>query len=126
MGLALFYGLALIAGLAGFICFIMVLIKMFQRAGAGLGIVGIITCGIATYIWGWMKSKELALTKIMLIWTAAIVLSVITNVIAGGLAAKALAENPDFQKAMREAQQPQSVPAPEPTPAPAPAPAPQN
>jgi hypothetical protein len=121
--IAIFYGLAAIAGITSLICLIMVLIKMFQRAGAGLGIVGIITCGIAAYIWGWMKAKELNLTKIMLIWTAAIVVSVIANVAAGGLMAKAVSEDPEFQKAWREAQTPSVSPEPAPAPAPAPSPA---
>lgn len=116
-----FYGLGLIVGLVSLVCFIMVLIKSFQNSGAGIGIVGIITCGIATFIWGWIKAKELNLTKLMLTWTAAIVLGICFNGAAGVFAAKALAESPEarqaleeMQKAMKEAQQ--AVPPPAPAP----------
>ena len=123
MGIAIFYGLALIAGLASFVCFILVLVQMFKNAGAGLGIVGIITCGIAAFIWGWIKAKQLNLSKIMLIWTAAIVVSIVGNVGAGTMAAKAMAENPEFQKMIEEAQKAAQEAQQQAT---QPAPAPQN
>jgi len=43
--------LLLLVELALFVCFIMVLIKQFQTAGAVHGIIGIITCSIWTFIW---------------------------------------------------------------------------
>jgi Flp pilus assembly protein TadD len=56
--------------LIGLIVFIMVLIKQFKHGGALQGIIGIITCGLWTFIWGWIKHKSLALTKIMILWSA--------------------------------------------------------
>ena len=94
------YGVGILAGLAGFVCFIMVLVKSFQRSGPGIGIVGIITCGIATFIWGWIKSKEFNLTKIMLLWTVVIIISIGANVTAG----IAAVNSPEFQKVIEEAQ----------------------
>ncbi len=53
----------------GFIVCIVVLIKQFKHAGVLHGILGIITCSLWTFIWGWIKHKNLALTKLMITWT---------------------------------------------------------
>jgi Flp pilus assembly protein TadD len=66
MGIGLLFP---VLSLIGFIIFIIVLIKQFKHGGALQGIIGIITCGLWTFIWGWIKHKSLALTKIMIIWT---------------------------------------------------------
>lgn len=58
-----------ILSLIGLIVFIIVLIKQFKHGGALQGIIGIITCGLWTFIWGWIKHKSLAMTKIMILWT---------------------------------------------------------
>jgi len=58
-----------ILSLIGFIVFIIVLIKQFKHGGALQGIIGLITCGLWTFIWGWIKHKSLAMTKIMILWT---------------------------------------------------------
>lgn len=58
-----------VLSLIGLIIFIMVLIKQFKHGGALHGIIGIITCGLWTFIWGWIKHKSLAMTKLMIIWT---------------------------------------------------------
>jgi hypothetical protein len=63
-----------------------VLIKMFQSEGALKGILGII-CAIWAFIWGWMNAGRFNLKNIMLIWTIAIIISVIANVMFGGMAA---------------------------------------
>jgi len=55
--------------LISLIVFIIVLIKQFKHGGALQGIIGIITCGLWTFIWGWIKHKSLAMTKLMIIWT---------------------------------------------------------
>jgi len=66
----------------------MVLIKMFQNEKPLIGILGIF-CGLWTFIWGWMKSSTLGLKKIMMIWSACIVLSIVGNILYGvGMAAK--------------------------------------
>ena len=66
-----------IVNLAAFICFIMVLIKQFQTAGPIHGIIGIITCGIWTFIWGWMNAAKLNIKNIMLIWTVLILICIV-------------------------------------------------
>jgi hypothetical protein len=76
--------LGMITGLGCLICFIIVLIKQFQTAGVVHGIIGIVTCGLWTLIWGWMNSGKLNLRNIMLIWTLLIVVTMILNVMGGG------------------------------------------
>ncbi len=79
----------LAAGAIGsLICWIMVLIKMFQNEKPLIGILGIL-CSLWAFIWGWMKSGTLGLKKTMMIWSACVVLTVVGNVIYGiGAAAK--------------------------------------
>lgn len=78
--------LGMVVGLVSLVCFIMVLIKQFQIAGALHGIIGIVTCGIWTLIWGWMNADKVG-KNIMLIWTAAILVSIVLNIVGGGMAA---------------------------------------
>ena len=73
----------LLVELAAFVCFIMVLIKQFQTAGAVHGIIGIITCGIWTFIWGWMNATSLNIKNIMMIWTLLIVICIVFQFIFG-------------------------------------------
>lgn len=58
-----------VLSLIGLVIFVIVLIKQFKHGGALQGIIGIITCGFWTFIWGWIKHKSLAMTKLMIIWT---------------------------------------------------------
>ncbi len=60
------------------ICFIIVLIKLFQTEGALKGILGLI-CGLYTFIWGWMNANKLNLKTIMMIWTLLLIISAILN-----------------------------------------------
>lgn len=73
----------LLVELAAFVCFIMVLIKQFQTAGAVHGIIGIITCGIWTFIWGWMNATTLNIKNIMMIWSLLIVICIVFQFIFG-------------------------------------------
>lgn len=83
MGVMICSGIAsTVVGIGTFVCFIMVLIKLFQREGAGMGILGLI-CGIYTYIWGWIHARDENLQKIMLIWTVLMVLSIIAGIVMG-------------------------------------------
>ncbi|MEM9774584.1 MAG: hypothetical protein AAF902_08395 [Chloroflexota bacterium] len=78
--------LGAIAGLVSLVCFILVLIKLFQSEGVLLGILGLI-CGIYTFIWGWMKNEEQGIRQIMIYWSAAIVASIFLQMLGGGMAA---------------------------------------
>lgn len=76
--------LALVCSIASFICFIIVLIKQFQDGGVVHGIIGIVTCGIWTFIWGWINAGRLNIRNIMMIWTLLVVVGIILNVLGGG------------------------------------------
>jgi len=52
---------------------IMVLIKQFKNGGPLHGSIGIITFGVWTFIWGWLKHKGLYLTKVMIVWSALVI-----------------------------------------------------
>ena len=71
-----------LVGVGSLVCFILVLIKLFQKQGVGLGILGII-CALYTFIWGWINHKEQKITNIMLIWTALIIIGMILNFVLG-------------------------------------------
>lgn len=75
--------LGMLVGLGSLICFIIVLIKQFQNAGAIHGIIGIITCGIWTLIWGWMNAGKLGIKNIMMIWTVLIIICFILSAMGG-------------------------------------------
>jgi hypothetical protein len=78
--------LTAVGGITSLVCFILVLVKMFQNGKTGLGIACIVLafcCGIGSlvgYIYGWMKSGEWNLKNVMLVWTAGIVLYVVGSV----------------------------------------------
>jgi hypothetical protein len=59
--------------LAAFVVQILVVVKMFQNAGALHGILGLI-CGLYAYIWGWMNSTKLGIRNLMIIWTILIII----------------------------------------------------
>ena len=70
--------LASLIGLGSLVCFVIVLIKLFQEKGVLHGILGII-CGLYTFIWGWMEAGRLGIKNIMMIWTALIVVGLMLN-----------------------------------------------
>jgi hypothetical protein len=74
--------LALLCQLVAIVCWILVIVKMFQTAGAVQGILGII-CSLWAFIWGWMNSDKVG-KNIMLAWTAAIVLAIVFVTLSGG------------------------------------------
>ncbi|HEV2862621.1 MAG TPA: hypothetical protein VGX48_16525 [Pyrinomonadaceae bacterium] len=78
--------LALLVMLGTIICFIIVLIKLFQNEGALKGILGLL-CSLYTFIWGWMNANRLGIRNIMLIWTALLILSFILRFALGAGAA---------------------------------------
>jgi hypothetical protein len=71
--------LLLLLELGILICFVMVLIKQFQTAGPVHGIIGIITCTIWTFIWGWMNATKLNIRNLMLAWTVLIIICIVVQ-----------------------------------------------
>jgi hypothetical protein len=77
-----------LASLGSFICWIMVLIKMFGNAelgGVGKGIAGVI-CGLYALIWGWQNREAVGIQTVMNVWLGCFLgsmgLSFIGNMIA--------------------------------------------
>ena len=81
------YALSGIAGLGSLVCFILVVVQMFQRGQTGLGIACIVLifcCGIGgliVFVYGWIKASSWGIQNIMLVWTACIVLGIIAGVL---------------------------------------------
>lgn len=75
--------LGIIGWIGNIVCLIITVIKMFkdqENGGVLHGVIGII-CGIWAYIWGWMHGGA-DHKKIMLIWTACIVLQLLGGFLA--------------------------------------------
>jgi len=72
----MFFGLLMICYLVNIVCWIIVLVKIFQSGNVGLGILGII-CGIFTFIYGWVKVDEYGIRQVMLVWSVVIIASII-------------------------------------------------
>lgn len=81
--------LALLCGVAGLACQIIMVIPLFQEKGALHGILGIL-CGLYTFIWGWMNATRLGKKNIMVIWSVLLVGSIVLNVLAAGSATSQL------------------------------------
>lgn len=74
-------------GVVVLVCLIIVWIRMFQNGQTGLAIAFIVLscCGIgalATFIYGWMKSKEWNLQTIMLVCTIGWIVSIVGGIIS--------------------------------------------
>jgi len=75
-------------GLAAFVCYILVVIKMFQKGDQTMGLVsaiGFLVCGLGylvAFVYGWMKAAEWDIKKIMLGWTACLLVNLAVFCIA--------------------------------------------
>lgn len=86
-------GFSVLLGLISFVVFVVVLVKMVRYGGCLLGILGFFI-PLVTFIWGWVKAKELEMADIMLFWTVVIVLSTIVSIVAG------ITQNPELREMM--------------------------
>ena len=75
--------LGMLCWLGCVICFIIVLIKLFQENGVLHGILGLI-CSLYTFIWGWINAGRLNIKNIMMIWTVLIILGMVLGFLGGG------------------------------------------
>jgi hypothetical protein len=69
-------------GLVSLICFIYVVVKMFQNGSTVLGIVSIIgLCfcvgWLIAFVFGWIRSSQWNIRGLMLIWTVAIIAEIV-------------------------------------------------
>jgi hypothetical protein len=77
--------LGIVLSLVWLVLLIIVAIKQFQNGGVVHGIIGIFTCGIWTFIWGWVNSGKLNIRNLMLIWTLVIIVCLVLNFKSGAL-----------------------------------------
>ena len=89
-----------IAGLATFVCAILVVIKMFQNKQTGLGIASILLCPcligyILALIFGWKNKDAWNLGTVMPIFTISFIIMIICNAITV----------PQIMKQIQDAQQ---------------------
>ena len=83
MIMAMGMGIALIViNIMCFVFFIMVLVKLFKNEGALKGILGFF-CSIYTFIWGWMRHKQLGMTKLMATWSILTVVGMVMVPVMG-------------------------------------------
>jgi hypothetical protein len=75
--------IGMLVGLGYLVCLIIVLIKQFQNGGVVHGIIGIITCGLWTFIWGWMNASRLNIKNIMIAWTLLFIVCLAINLMFG-------------------------------------------
>jgi hypothetical protein len=82
----LLYALSVILSLVSFVCYVLVVIQMFQRGKTGPGLVstlGLLACGLGAlfaFIYGWIKASEWNIKNVMLTWTVCLVASIGLNV----------------------------------------------
>ena len=90
--IGILYALLFACGIASTVCFIMVVVQMFKHDKSSLGIICIVLafCGgpLIGFVYGWVKSAEWDIKKLMLAWTGTIVLSFL--LVGGVLATAAL------------------------------------
>lgn len=95
-----------ICAIVSLVCFILVIVQMFQRGKTGLAIACLLlllVCGVGglvTFILGWMNASQWGIKNIMLAWTGAIVVSLLCNVAffaTGGLALPAVPVQPPLR-----------------------------
>lgn len=63
---------SIVLAVGSLICWIIMLVKLFQAGYTLQGVLGIF-CGIVAFIYGWMKADELDAKPIMLAWTGCII-----------------------------------------------------
>ena len=69
--------LSIAIGIASLVCWILVLVKIFQSGDTLWGVLSI--CPLVGFIYGWVKNKELGVQTIMLVWTACVVVNFILS-----------------------------------------------
>jgi hypothetical protein len=70
--------IALLVFIGCAICYIVVLIKLFQNEGLVKGILGLI-CGLFAFIWGWMNADRYGIKNVMMIWSLLIIVAIVLN-----------------------------------------------
>jgi hypothetical protein len=68
--------------LVSFVCFVLVLVQMFQRGASGLAIACIVLSlccglgGLVAFVYGWAKARRWDMANLMTVWTVAFAVNV--------------------------------------------------
>lgn len=105
-------GMAAILFLAAFLCFVIVVVKMFQKNEPAIGVVSIVSMCIAfigfmvTLIYGWMRAREWNIKGLMTIYTICLLGSIILGLSWMSVSAtnvmNAAKNNPQLQQRIQE------------------------
>ena len=63
--------------LGALVCWIIVLIKIFQSGDTLYGVLGLF-CGIVAFFYGWSKADDLGVKNVMFAWTGCVIAYVIS------------------------------------------------
>jgi hypothetical protein len=72
--------------LVSLICFVLVLVQMFQRGSTGIGILCLALClccglgGLIAFIYGWTKARDWNIGNLMTVWTVAFVIDLLAGI----------------------------------------------
>jgi hypothetical protein len=100
----LFWLLAVLCGLGSTVCFVVVVIKMFQKDQSTLGIVCIVLyfCAnignLIAFVYGWMNATAWDIKNVMLAWTGCIVGAILFVILAMASAAVAVQTMPGLPR----------------------------
>ena len=75
--------LAILLYLANVVCWIYVLMKIFQDQSIGLGILGLVIWPFA-FAYGWFKAREFGIQNVMLAWTVLLLAATAVGLAAHG------------------------------------------
>ncbi|MEX0978018.1 MAG: hypothetical protein WDZ48_04155 [Pirellulales bacterium] len=84
--------LQVVVGVGSLVCFIMVIIQMFQHGDTTVAIASLVLLlcfigGLIAFVYGWMKAAEWNITNVMLAWTGCIVGALVLGVLQYAVAA---------------------------------------
>jgi hypothetical protein len=110
--IVLLFGLAALAiSICSLVCFVMVLIQMFNRGEQTMGIVCIVLAfcsGIGTliaFVYGWIKASEWGLKKVMLAWTGCMAASFLLAIVYFVAIAAMISQDPALRQQIQQMQQ---------------------
>jgi hypothetical protein len=76
-----------LATLVSFVCFVLVLIQMFQHGETGMAIACIVLSlccglgGLVAFIYGWTKARQWNIGNLMTAWTVAFAIDVVAGIV---------------------------------------------
>lgn len=75
--------ISILVGLGSFVCFVIVLIKLFSAEGIWKGLLGLI-CGLYALYWGYTNREQQKLQTVISVWAILIALNIILGIYLQG------------------------------------------